>query len=167
MEKLKERSQDESWENLNIAREHREHSSFITTRTKARYRNWSPKLSYLNSSGNPSISTATGQFFVFLLFPISCVRMRKISFAPFALSATCNFLLLQLERHQPYVTHNIKPRPTIRSPKLPYQVPTFNISPQHTRQRFRSRQDEIFKPLNFTLFGHFKAWKSTETFPTL
>ena len=104
---------------MNIAREH---SSFIITRTKTTYSNWSSKLTYLNSPGNPSRNTATRHFFVFLQFPISCVRMRKISLAPFALFATCNFLVLQLECHQPYVTHNIKPRPTIPSPNLPYHV---------------------------------------------
>ena len=39
------------------------------------------------------------------------------------------WILLQLERYQPYETHNIRPRPTISSPDLKYQAPTYNIRP--------------------------------------
>ena len=37
-----------------------------------------------------------------------------------------------LELHQPYETHNIRPRPTISSPDLQYQARTFDIKPRPT-----------------------------------
>ena len=70
-------------------------------------------------------------------FPSEFYLRRSVPAAfVFSFEVWDNFLL-QLERHQPYETHNIRPRPTISSPDLRYlaqtyniiQAPTYNIRP--------------------------------------
>ena len=44
--------------------------------------------------------------------------------------------LLQLERHQPYETHNIRPRPRISGPDVQYQAPKLGSDSGHVQSDF-------------------------------
>jgi len=71
-------------------------------------------------------------------------------------------MLLHLERHQPYETHNIRPRPTISSPDLQYQAPT--ISGPQTKQRFRFCLKRFSPRTASKIHEHFDQQNGTKLF---
>ena len=102
------------------------------------------------------------------VFPIRTYLGRQITCLFF--SSVEYFVLLQLERHQPYETHNIRPRPTISSPDLQYQAPTYNIRPRptisgpQTKQRFRSCSKRFSPRTASKIHEHFDQQNGTKLF---
>ena len=65
--------------------------------------------------------------------------------------------LLQLERHQPYETHNIMLRPTISGPDIQYHAPK-------TKQRFRSCSKSFSPRSASKIHEHFDQQNGTKLF---